>query len=526
MSEIHHVALVGCGFTGTSAFFQLVDRYPVREITIYEASGRFGPGYPYQPDECPDYLINNTTDTMCLVPSNRQAFIAWLGDHPEFAGDGDAKGHLPRATYGRFLEDVVAATRTAAAIKGIRVNLIPHEATAMREIGGRVEIVSRAGIVAVDAAMLTTGRCPDRDVYPVPPAGSPARYIANHVRTGAFDELPLDAGVHVLGASLSAYDVVNRLFAPATGCRFERTADGALAFVAGSNQRHVVLCSRTGRLKNMQSRTPLAFTRNHFTLDALRAASAKTRLSLADLGALIQREAAAQGAEIDWNAVVDPYAGCRTAEAVNAQAGALLAKGIAAVEEGGAANFLVDFFANAQLTIWDAFAARLLAPADEAAYRARFESAVLSYAAPCPVPTAERLLALHRAGRLRVVAGAGDVALAADGTHYAIRHGHGVERATTLVNTTGALDRRVGSSMQPPLIRSLVAEGLLQPYALDGEEANGAAVDMATLRAAGSRNIYVANMLLWGPGFFTSSAFVMATMVERILRGMFPAAAD
>jgi hypothetical protein len=33
-------------------------------------------------------------------------------------------------------------------------------------------------------------------------------------------------------------------------------------------------------------------------------------------------------------------------------------------------------------------------------------------------------------------------------------------------------------------------------------------------------------MLLWGPGFFTSSAFLMATLVERILRGMFPAKAN
>ncbi|MFZ4807223.1 MAG: FAD/NAD(P)-binding protein [Hyphomicrobiaceae bacterium] len=526
MSEIHHVALVGCGFTGTSAFFQLVDRCPVREITIYEASGRFGPGYPYQSDECPDYLINNTTDTMCLVPANRRAFINWLGDHPELAGDGDAKGHLPRATYGRFLEDVVAATRTAAAIKGIRVNLIPHEATAMRERGGKVEIDSRAGTVVADAAILTTGRCPDRNDYAVPPAGAAARYIANHVRTSAFDDLPLDASVHVLGASLSAYDVVNRLFAPSTGCRFERAAGGDLTFVAGPNQRRVVLCSRSGRLKRMQSRAPAALNRRHFTLEALRATAAAQGLSLADLGQLVQQEAVAHGAVVDWDGALDPYRGCASAEAVNARAGELLQKGIAAVAQGGTGNFLVDFFGNAQITIWDAFAERLLAAGDETAYRAHYETAVLSFAAPCPVPTAERLLALHRAGRLRLVAGVGDVALAPDATHYAIRHRHGVERATTVVNATGALERRVRSPDQPPLIRELVAEGLLAPYRIGGQEANGAAVDMTTLRAEGARNIYLANMLLWGPGFFTSSAFLMATLVERILRGMFPAKAN
>jgi hypothetical protein len=44
---------------------------------------------------------------------------------------------------------------------------------------------------------------------------------------------------------------------------------------------------------------------------------------------------------------------------------------------------------------------------------------------------------------------------------------------------------------------------------------------MKTFRAIGSRHIYMANMLLWGPGFFTSSVFLMASIVERLLRGAF-----
>jgi hypothetical protein len=62
---------------------------------------------------------------------------------------------------------------------------------------------------------------------------------------------------------------------------------------------------------------------------------------------------------------------------------------------------------------------------------------------------------------------------------------------------------------------------LLRPYSRDGQELDGAAVDMKTFRVIGSRHIYMANMLLWGPGFFTSSAFLMASIVERLLRGAF-----
>ncbi len=55
--------------------------------------------------------------------------------------------------------------------------------------------------------------------------------MPDHIRSTALDTVPLDATVHVLGASLGAYDVVNRLFAPDTGCRFARVGE-ELQFVA------------------------------------------------------------------------------------------------------------------------------------------------------------------------------------------------------------------------------------------------------------------------------------------------------
>src|SRR5262249_33735570 len=118
-----HIAIVGCGFSGTSALWQLIDKHPVKRISVFDLSGEFGPGYPYRNDECPDYLINNTNDTMCLVASNRKAFIEWLRMHGHPGAD-NPRGHLPRAEYGRFLNDVVRASLANAAIKGINVELI------------------------------------------------------------------------------------------------------------------------------------------------------------------------------------------------------------------------------------------------------------------------------------------------------------------------------------------------------------------------------------------------------------------
>ncbi|MBV9433993.1 MAG: FAD/NAD(P)-binding protein [Hyphomicrobiales bacterium] len=522
MSAIRHVALIGCGFTGTSAFFQLVDRYPVREISIFEKSGRFGPGYPYQPNECRSYLINNTTDTMCLVPSNRRAFLEWLRARNGPGAALDERGHQPRALFGEFLEEAFAATRMAAAIKGIKVNLIPFEVIDMSEDeAGTVLIGWSEGRICADMAILSTGRCPDFDPYQAARPSGGARYIRNHVGTNAFDDLPLDARVHVLGASLSAYDVVNRLFSAETGCRFERGADGELRFVAGRNRRQVFLCSRSGRLKKMQSRLPSPFDPCRFTMSALREIAAKGGLSLEVLARLIREEAEAQGAHIDGKELLEPYAHCDAREAANDRAGQVLAADIAAAKAGGAANFLVNFFAAAQMTIWDAFAERLLGAEQERRYRKEFETAVLSYAAPCPIETAERLLALHRARRLSVLPQVRAVSLSPDGSHYEIAHAFGNDRAENLINTTGSVDRRARSQRQPALVKTLVERGLMKPHRRDDTELDGAAVDMTTFRSLGSRNIYVANMLLWGPGFFTSSAFLMASIVERLLRGAF-----
>jgi hypothetical protein len=98
-----------------------------------------------------------------------------------------------------------------------------------------------------------------------------------------------------------------------------------------------------------------------------------------------------------------------------------------------------------------------------------------------------------------------------------VSHDFGKERAKVLINATGRVDRQLASSRQPRLVTSLREAGYLRPYNRAGTIGNGIAVDMRSFRAEGSRNIYIANMLLWGPGFFTSSAFMMATIVERLL---------
>jgi len=246
-----HVAIVGCGFTGTTAFYQLVHRYPLHRITIFESSGDFGPGFPYQADESPEYLLNNTNDTMCLEPTNRRAFVEWLHRHPVHSMGLDEKASMPRSVYGEFLHDVIARTVAEADKREIGVAFVPQEVVDLdQDADGNITIHTENAKFVTDMVILATGRCPDFDVYDL--SGAPAdRYFPVHMPGTRLDVLPLDAECYVIGASLSAYDVVNQLYAASSGCEFLPEGQDRLRYVPNNNERKVVLCSRSGRLKKV-----------------------------------------------------------------------------------------------------------------------------------------------------------------------------------------------------------------------------------------------------------------------------------
>lgn len=518
LSKTYDIAVVGCGFTGTSALFQLVDRFPNCTITVFEASGDFGPGYAYRTDECPDYLLNNTAATMCLTPASRRAFADWLASHSDEPGDAIDTSHPPRRLFGQFLKETLSAVQLTAAVKGIPIRLIPEEVTdASFCKDGQVKLRWTGDAATFDYVILATGHNPLLNNIPRPGPTAKARYLHSQVMNPALDDLAIDANVHVLGSSLSAYDVVNRLFSPATGCSFERNDNGDLLFCAGPNRRHVTLCSRSGRLKATQSNHPASIQRRHFTKDALKGSTTAGGLALRDIKQLVDDEAKAHGAEPDWAQLSNPYADCVGVEAVTQRAAEHLSTAIAASNQEGPANFLVDLCMDAGQDIWDSFARGCLTVGAETDFRKSMESAVLAYAAPCPVLTAEKLIALINAGRLTLIKGVSEVRLAEDSDSYHIVHEFGEERARVLINATGAMLRDLDTDGQSDLTKRMRSQGLLQPHARNGKPLTGAEVDMETFRLPNAPSIYLANMLLWGPGIFTSSAALMANVVERIV---------
>ncbi len=518
MQQPAHIAIVGCGFSGTSTLAQLVERFPVDRVSVFESSGVFGPGYPYQTHECEDYLLNNTADSMGVFPGRPTQFLEWLAEKggPEA---NDPKAYLPRSLFGRFLRDVFESTCRRAESAGIRIDLYPYEVSGVVETTVGIELQVCDRTVTADAAILTTGRCAARELYP--DAKRSDAYLVGHIDRPALDELPMDARIHVLGASLSAFDVVNRLFSERSGCYFERDRQGVLRFSAGTNRRSIVLCSRSGALKAVQSVSAKPLQRPHFNSRTLRSASRNRGVSLREIWRLIRNDAAVNGVRLSLPRLLAPYRGCGSMEAVNERARTLLECALCEARDG--VNFLVRLFEEARFEIWDLFAERMLAPEEEARFRLAYETVAMTYAAPCPAITAERLLALFAAGRLEVRRDVRRIGSSASG-ELEIVHGLGTELASTVINATGATNRNVRAEGQSSLIQSMSAQQLLAPHERGGHSLPGARIDMTTFRAAGSQRLYMPNMFLWGPGFHTSSALTMSIVIDRMLSALFPLA--
>jgi uncharacterized NAD(P)/FAD-binding protein YdhS len=425
--------------------------------------------------------------------------------------------------YGEFLRDVIAQAVAVAAERGIAVDFVPHEVVDLDEQDDAITLLTSDGSITADLVILATGRCPDYDIYNLADAPDD-RYFPLHIPGTRLDALPLDAECHVLGASLSAYDVVNHLFGSDTGCRFVPDAPDRLRYEPGRNQRSIVLCSRSGRLKKVQSRHPCDATPKHFSLAAVRSLG-KGQVTLRQLRDLLQKEAEEHGVAIDWEQLADPYSGCDTAAQLQQRAMEILGGDINAAASAGdsTANFIVDYLNAAEMELWDIFGAQLLSAEQEALFRTQYESAMLGYAAACPVLTAQKILALMEAGCLRIVHGVSSVTQAIDDDGFRIDHRFGTERAAYLVNATGVVDRKVSSGRQPALIANLHRKGILREYQRVAGAANGIDVDMRTLQSAGSDRVLIANMFLWGPGLYVSAAIIMATVVERLLTAAFAA---
>jgi len=213
------IAIVGGGFCGVATAWHLLALARAGEpmkIHLVERQPPVGQGVAYAEGD-PGYLLNVPVAEMSLDPTQPGHFLAWLLAHGYSAGAGD---FVPRAWYGRYLQDSLRAAGAAARPEhswtlevGEAINVLP-------EGGGYAVRFADGRILLTDHIVLALGLMPPAERafgLHLPPAGP---WLVRDP-WAPFSVAPLLPGSEalVLGAGLTAVDVALALLDSAGAAR-------------------------------------------------------------------------------------------------------------------------------------------------------------------------------------------------------------------------------------------------------------------------------------------------------------------
>jgi uncharacterized NAD(P)/FAD-binding protein YdhS len=412
--------IIGGGASGTATLLQLAralsggaadgsadpGRFRVR---VVEREGAFGPGFPHADrNALPFHLINMCARDMGVLDGRPEDFQDWLDERRpalarDFPGyrpflespwlrDGPCT-YVPRGVMGVYLEERFRESADRLRRIGASVTLLSGwEAEDLREEGGALRVfLRRAGggetrVLATDRVLLATGHwfdaTPDGRFFPSP---WPPRSLAEAVPPGA--------RVGVIGTSLSALDAALTLTADGA---FARGASGGLAYRPSGRPRSITLYSRSGLLPRVRGRAG-PYRNVHFTRAGLRERRLANGgvLFLEDLYELLDADLRrCYGRAVDWKRAVRPRGTPQ----------ALLEGHLREARRGDGPGGELRWQTVLHQTFPMAREIYLqLSPADRERFDRELTTPFFLFASPMPPANAEKLLALMRAGVVRVV---------------------------------------------------------------------------------------------------------------------------
>ncbi|MEJ1972205.1 MAG: FAD/NAD(P)-binding protein [Lacunisphaera sp.] len=209
------IAIIGGGASGCLVAAQLLrqSRGPQR-ILLFERMSEVGRGVAYGTD-FPGHLLNVPAGRMGAFPDVPGHFLAWVAarvGHPGFPATVAAGDFLSRRLYGDYLRAVLTDAREAAA-PGVVLEEIKAEVVDAEFADGLVRLRCGGGqYFAVDRVVLAIGNLPGE--YPIRgtlPIYHSQSYVHVPWRPGALEGIPRDAEVLLVGAGLTAIDLVLEL---------------------------------------------------------------------------------------------------------------------------------------------------------------------------------------------------------------------------------------------------------------------------------------------------------------------------
>jgi len=204
------ITIIGGGFAGAALALHLT-RQPgplPLDVTLVEPRPLPGPGLAYSAP-WPELLLNVRPANLSAYADEPAHFAQWLARQPEAASE--APEFAPRATYGRYLTEQLAAALAAPAPNGVRLRHCATTALAAPLLpdGRRAVQLADGRTLASHATVLALGNFP-----PPPPTGPDHRYLhhpgyhADPWATGTLARIGAAEPVLLIGAGLTAVDML------------------------------------------------------------------------------------------------------------------------------------------------------------------------------------------------------------------------------------------------------------------------------------------------------------------------------
>lgn len=201
------VLVVGAGFSGVAVTLQLMRRCgPETTLILVNESGLMARGLAYGTHSAV-HMLNVPAGNMSADPDDPDAFLRFCRTRlPDVSGSS----FVLRRVYGDYLESLLEACEQAAG--GPRLQRLVGRVASVRPGAGSraVRVTLEDGrLLQVDDVVLAFGHFPPRNpLSPADAASAAEAVVGDPWRPGALEAIAPDAPVLLIGAGLTAMDVV------------------------------------------------------------------------------------------------------------------------------------------------------------------------------------------------------------------------------------------------------------------------------------------------------------------------------
>ncbi|WP_416463707.1 FAD/NAD(P)-binding protein [Sphingomonas sp. VDB2] len=283
------IAFVGAGPTMIYTLHALLEQEPGPfRLTIFEKQGSVGRGTPYRPGWNDPAMLSNIASIE--IPPLEETLFDWLSRQPDerlanlqiARGEINERSFYPRVALGEYFCDQLEAMIARAERAGIDVTVRTHCAV-VDAVGGSdgMTLIAQSGRGAAfeeqfDHVVLATGH-----QWPEEPEVRPGYFLSPWPATALAQVPPCKIGIR--GSSLSAIDAAVAL--AVTHGTFVEDDAGDVAYCPspGTDDFHMTMLSRKGLLPEADFYFPIPYAPLSFcTAEAIEALVADQRPDLLD----------------------------------------------------------------------------------------------------------------------------------------------------------------------------------------------------------------------------------------------------